>query len=72
MFTLLTDFKIAEIKIKIIRCNDSGENKMFYNVCGVILTSNSRVQELHNETERGKGSFRHSTGEFGNAQQCRA
>jgi hypothetical protein len=30
MFTLLTDLKISGIDIKFIRCDDSGENKSFY------------------------------------------
>ena len=33
MFTLLTDLKIAGIDIKYIRCDDSGENKAFYDAC---------------------------------------
>jgi hypothetical protein len=33
MFTLLTDVKIAEIEVKYICCDDSGEYKAFYNPC---------------------------------------
>jgi hypothetical protein len=33
MFPLLTDLKIAGIDIKYIRCDDSGENKVFYDAC---------------------------------------
>jgi hypothetical protein len=33
MKTLLTDLKIAGIKVKYIRCDDSEENKAFYNHC---------------------------------------
>ena len=33
MFTLLTDLKIAGIDVKRVRCEDSGENKAFYNAC---------------------------------------
>ena len=33
MLTLLTDLKIAGIDIKFIRCDDSGENKSFYEAC---------------------------------------
>ena len=33
MFTLLTDLKIAGINVKYIRCDDSGENKLFFNAC---------------------------------------
>jgi hypothetical protein len=33
MFPLLTDLKIAGIDIKYIRCDDSGENKAFYDAC---------------------------------------
>jgi hypothetical protein len=30
---LLTDLKIAGIEVKYIHCDDSGENKYFYNAC---------------------------------------
>jgi transposase InsO family protein len=33
MFPLLTDLKIAGIDNKHIRCDDSGENKAFYDAC---------------------------------------
>jgi hypothetical protein len=33
MFKLLTDLKIAGIEVKYIWCDDSGENKSFYNAC---------------------------------------
>jgi hypothetical protein len=33
MLKLLTDLKIAEINVKFIRCDDSGENKSFQNAC---------------------------------------
>jgi hypothetical protein len=33
MLTLLTDSKIAGIKVKLIRCDDSGENKSFDDEC---------------------------------------
>ena len=33
MFTLLKDLKIAGIDIKYIHCDDSGDNKLFYNAC---------------------------------------
>jgi hypothetical protein len=33
MLTLLTNFKIAEINVQFIPCDDSGENKSFQNVC---------------------------------------
>jgi hypothetical protein len=33
MFKLLNDLKIAEIEVKYICCDDSGENKAFYNAC---------------------------------------
>jgi hypothetical protein len=33
MFSLLTDLSIAGIDVKYIRCDDSGENKSFYNSC---------------------------------------
>jgi hypothetical protein len=33
MKILLTDLKIAGIEVKYIRCDDSGENKAFFNYC---------------------------------------
>jgi hypothetical protein len=33
MFSMLTDLSIAGIDVKYIRCEDSGENKSFYNSC---------------------------------------
>ena len=33
MNILLTDLQIAGIEVKCIRCDDSGENKAFYNYC---------------------------------------
>jgi hypothetical protein len=33
MKILLTDLKIAGIEVNYIRCDDSGENKVFYNHC---------------------------------------
>jgi hypothetical protein len=31
--TLLTDLKIAGVKVKFIRCDDSGENKALFEEC---------------------------------------
>jgi hypothetical protein len=31
--TLLTDLKIADIDVKHIRCDDSGENKALFEAC---------------------------------------
>jgi hypothetical protein len=33
VMTLLTDLKIAEINVKYIRCNDSGENMALFDAC---------------------------------------
>jgi len=33
MFKLLTDLEIAGIEVKFICCDDSGENKSFYDAC---------------------------------------
>jgi hypothetical protein len=33
MFKLLTDLKIAGVEVKFICCDDSGENKSFYDAC---------------------------------------
>jgi hypothetical protein len=35
MFTILNDLKLAGIDVKFIRCDDSGKNKSFYDLCQV-------------------------------------
>jgi hypothetical protein len=58
MFTLLTDSKIAGIEVKYIRCDDSGENKAFYNACqsnGYLIKfefSGPRTPHRNGEVER--------------------
>jgi hypothetical protein len=58
MFKLLTDLKIAGIEIKYIRCDDSGENKSFYDACrsnGYLIKfefSGPRTPQRNGKVER--------------------
>jgi hypothetical protein len=58
MFKLLTDLKIAGIVVKYIRCDDSGENKSFYNACrsnGYLIKfefSGPRTPQRNGKVER--------------------
>jgi len=58
LFTLLTDLKIAGIEVKFIRCDDSGENKAFYDACwskGYLIKfefSGPRTPQRNGKAER--------------------
>jgi hypothetical protein len=58
MEILLTDLKIAGIEFKYIRCDDSGENKAFYNHCRVNVElikfefSGPRTPQRNGKVER--------------------
>jgi hypothetical protein len=64
MNILLADLKIAEIEAKYVRCDNSGENKVFYNYChlnGELINNSSLDQGLHKEMAKLTGNFRLST-----------
>jgi hypothetical protein len=58
MMVLLTDLKIASIDVKIIHCDNSGENKAFYEKCrskGVNIRfefSGRRTPQRNGKVER--------------------
>jgi hypothetical protein len=61
MRILLTDFKIAGIEVKYIRCDDSGKNKAFYNhycLNGELIKFEFSGPRLHREMVKLRGNSR--------------